>query len=139
MDNSGPPNAQLSSIDPAAATSPATVAPRRRSAFYRTFVGPYGVRTGWKIFLFFVLSGLLAALSVPVVERVAGKMDRHAPMAAGVALLSEFLGMMGVLLATWIMARWIDRKPWGYFGMPLRNAFRSSFWIGAVVGLGALS
>jgi uncharacterized protein len=113
--------------------------PHRRSAFYRTFVGPYGVRAGWKVLLFFVVAGLLSAASVPLVERVGGKVDRHAPIAAGIALLNEFLGMVAVLLTTWAMARWIDRKPWAYFGMALSNAFRSSFWIGAAIGLGALS
>jgi len=44
-----------------------------------------------------------------------------------------------VLIATGIMAMFIDRKPWGYFGMPLRNAFRASFWIGAAIGLGVLA
>ncbi len=139
MDNSVSNNGQLSSPDPLGGTPPAPVAPRRRSAFYRAFVGPRGVRTGWKIFLFFLLAGLLSAASIPIVNSLAGKVDRHAPLSAGVGLVSEFLGMMGVLLATWIMARWFDRKPWGYFGMPLSNAFRSSFWIGAIVGLGALS
>jgi membrane protease YdiL (CAAX protease family) len=37
------------------------------------------------------------------------------------------------------MARFIDRKPWGYFGMPLRNAFRSTFWIGAASGASVLA
>jgi len=44
-----------------------------------------------------------------------------------------------VLIATGIMARFIDRKPWGYFGMPLGNAFRPSFWIGAASGLGVVA
>ncbi len=47
--------------------------------------------------------------------------------------------MSAVLIATAIMARWIDRKPWSYFGIPVRNAFRSTFWVGAAVGLGALA
>jgi membrane protease YdiL (CAAX protease family) len=47
--------------------------------------------------------------------------------------------MAAVLLATVIMAKLIDRKPWGYFGIPLRNAFRSTFWVGSAIGLGALA
>jgi membrane protease YdiL (CAAX protease family) len=35
--------------------------------------------------------------------------------------------------------RFIDGKPWGYFGIPIRNAFRSTFWIGAAIGLSLLA
>jgi membrane protease YdiL (CAAX protease family) len=71
--------------------------------------------------------------------RLLPKANRNAPVGAGRAFVHEFLSMLAVLLATWIMAKWIDRKPWGYFGMPGRDAVRSKFWIGAAVGLGALA
>jgi len=68
-----------------------------------------------------------------------GKVNPNLPLPPGVAFVNEFLGMAAMLIATGIMAKFIDRKPWGYFGIPLRNAFRSTFWTGAVIGLGALS
>ena len=104
----------------------------------RVFVGPRGVRAGWKVLLFFLIFSAVALAFVPII-RLEGKPTPHAPLTPGIALLNEFFAMSAVLLATLIMARWIDRKPWGYFGMPLRSAFRSSFWIGAVTGLGALA
>jgi membrane protease YdiL (CAAX protease family) len=131
-------NAHLSS-DPSSIVPLPAPEPPRRSLLRRIFVGPHGVRTGWKIFLFFLLASLLGLASIPVLHALVGKVDRRAPLTPGVALIGEFLQMVGVLLATWLMARFIDRKPWGYFGMPLRNAFRSSFWVGAAVGLFALS
>jgi hypothetical protein len=47
--------------------------------------------------------------------------------------------MVAVLAATAIMAKWVDHRPWGYFGMPIRNALRSTFWVGALSGVGALA
>ena len=123
-------------MDAQAAAPPAP--PRRRSLLYRTFVGPRGVRAGWKVLLFFLIFAALGVCLRPLV-RMEGKLDPKAPIPAGIAFLNEFLGMAAVLIATAIMARWIDRKPWGYFGIPLRNALRSSFWIGAAIGLGALA
>ncbi len=112
--------------------------PRRRSGFYRTFVGPLGVRAGWKVLLFFLIFAGLGVCFRPLVK-MAGNLDSHAPLPPGIAFVNEFLTMTAVFIATFVMAKLIDRKPWGYFGIPLRNAFRSSFWIGAAVGLGALA
>jgi hypothetical protein len=113
-------------------------APPPRNIVYRAFVGPRGLRAGWKVLIFFLIFAGLGVGGRKLVD-MAGKIDAHAPLPPSIALLNEFLTMLDVLFTTWIMARWIDRKPFGYFGMPLRNALRSTFWTGAVVGLGALA
>jgi len=124
-------------LDPIDVAPPPPSPARRRSAFVRVFVGPMGVRAGWKVFIFVLIFGAVSFCLRPV-----GKLlhaHRGSLMSPVVALVLEFLGMSAVLIATAIMAKLIDRKPWGYFGMPTRNAFRSSFWIGAGIGLGALA
>jgi len=113
-------------------------APPGRSIWYRIFVGPRGVRAGWKVLIFFLLVALIAVCLHPL-SRLHGKMNPKVPMPAGPILFDEFTSALAVVIATAVMAKWIDRKPWAYFGMPLRNAFRSSFWIGSAIGLGALS
>lgn len=125
-------------VQPLDLQSLAPPTPSPRSLLYRIFVGPRGVRAGWKVVLFFLIFAGIGFCLRPLLKMM-GNIDTHAPLPPGIALLNEFLTMVDVLLSTWIMARWIDRKPFGYFGMPLRNALRSSFWTGAVVGLGALA
>jgi uncharacterized protein len=122
--------------------SPPTAPPPRASALKKLkklFVGPRGVRAGWKVLLFVLIFGLLAVITRQLMTRLYGKIDEKLPIPADVAFVQEFLSMVAVLLATFIMAKWIDHKPWGYFGMPARHAFRANFWIGAAVGLGALA
>jgi uncharacterized protein len=108
------------------------------SGWQRVFIGPRGIRAGWKVLLFFALVIALTFCFTPF-ARLGGKIDQKLPAPPAVALLHEFIAMLAVLLATGIMAKWIDRRCWGYFGMPLHNAFRSTFWVGAVVGVGVLA
>ncbi len=130
---------QIQVPDPTdAATQPAPPPARQRSAFFRVFVGPRGVRAGWKVLLFFLIFAGVATLLRPL-NRLHGKVNPKLPLPAEVALFDEFLGAAAVVIATFVMAKFIDRKPWGYFGMPLRNAFRSTFWVGGAIGLGALA
>ncbi len=104
----------------------------------RIFVGPYGVRAGWKILLFLILFGATAFCLRPLALWAAHR--AHAsPQSPEFALLREVTAVGGVLLATAVLARWIDRKPFGYFGMPADQAFGSKFWIGAASGLGVLA
>jgi len=117
---------------------PLQPSPPRRNLIHRAFVGPLGLRAGWKVLIFFLLVAAGGFCLRPLIK-MAGNLDPRAAIPPGMAFLNEFLTMVDVLFATAIMARLIDRKPWGYFGIPLRNAFRSSFWIGSVIGLAALA
>ena len=111
---------------------------RPRSLLRKVFVGPHGLRAGWKVLLFFLIVVVIGFCLRPL-RKLSGPVNRELPVPPGTALLYELPRVLAVLIATGIMARWIDRKPWGYFGMPLGNAFRSSFWIGAASGLGVLA
>src|SRR5579863_10063270 len=112
--------------------------PAPRSAFYRTFVGPDGVRAGWKVILFFLVFAVISICLLPL-HRLYPNANPKAPFTPQLALLEESMGAFAVVLATVLMARFVDRKPFGYFGMPMRRALGANFWIGGVVGLGALA
>lgn len=120
------------------AVPPSSPSAPQRSIWYRIFVGPRGIHAGWKDLIFFLLFALVALALHPLAS-LHGRVNPKLPLPAGAVVPEELSGMLAVLIATAIMAKWIDRKPWGYFGMPWRNAFRSSFWIGAAIGLGVLS
>ncbi len=111
---------------------------RQRSKISRLFVGPFGVRTGWKILLFLLLFVGVALGLRPVALWVAHR-THSASASPEFALLRELIGVGGVLIATAVMARWVDRKPVGYFGIPAGEAFGSKFWVGVASGLGTLA
>ena len=124
-------------VDPPAAEAiPQRTGPS--SLLKKVFVGPLGLRAGWKVLIFFLIVFAGGFILRPL-GKLTGKPDPKLPIAPGAALLRELRGVMAVLIATAIMAKWIDRKPWGYFGMPFSKTVRSSFWTGAIVGVGLLA
>jgi hypothetical protein len=96
----------------AAEATPQQTGPR--SLVRKVFVGPRGLRAGWKVLIFFLIVFAVGFLLRPL-DKLTGKLDPKLPVAPGAALLREFRGVISVLTATAIMAKWIDCKPWGYF------------------------
>jgi len=136
---SGPSFSDPEGPSPANVDSPQPVPPPTRpgSVLRKIFIGPQGLRAGWKVLIFFSIL-FAVGLCLRPLGRLTGKINPKLPVPPGPMLFREFLPTVAVLIATGIMARLIDRKPWGYFGIPLRNAFRSSFWIGAAIGISVL-
>jgi len=113
------------------------------SRLRKVFLGPNGIRAGWRFLVFLVLFGLSQTAIQemirlePALNRIVHE-GRGAAMTASYNLLSESAGLAAVFLATFIMAR-IERRPIGAFGLPLQRAFGKIFWQGVVWGLAAQS
>ena len=125
----------LDSPEPTVSVPPPT---GPRSVLRKVFVGPHGLRAGWKVLIFFLIF-LAEGFCLRPLGNLSGKVNFKLAVPPGAMLFRQFLPACATLIATGIMVKFIDRKPWGHFGMPLRNAFRSSFWIGAAIGLGVLA
>lgn len=115
--------------------SPISARPRREFLGV-VFVGPRGIRSGWRLSIWVVATvaaglffGGLAALIV-----------RRAPAQTqplGVAF-GDGIPFAGVLAATILMAR-IERRSLADYALPLSEVFDRQFWQGVVWGLVALS
>jgi len=100
----------------------------------RIFIGPRGLRAGWRlllyIFLFLLIEYGLARLMRGLrVTRV------RAPFGL---LISEGVLFLGVVIATLLMGK-LERHAWGRFGLPLAQTLGRMFWRGVVWGGAALS
>lgn len=108
----------------------------RREFFGVVFVGPRGIRSGWRLSIWLVAAGATAFVLGGLTTLVV----RHAPaqtQALGIAF-GDGIGFLGVLAATILMAR-IERRTLAEYGLPPREAFGKQFWHGALWGLIALS
>ena len=110
--------------------------PSQPSPLRRVFMGPNGIRAGWRLLLYVAIALAIAS----VIRLFRGhhdhpKVDIEAPLPT---IRFEWINFALFGFAAWIMSR-IEKQPWGNYGLPWRNAFRSRFWIGALFGFGALS
>jgi membrane protease YdiL (CAAX protease family) len=86
---------------------------------YRIFIGPYGLRAGWRLVLF-ILVFAIAALAVSP----AGFLLRSRLQIDVAPLVREVLGMVPVFLATWVMSR-VDHRRFSSYGLGAANRFRN--------------
>jgi uncharacterized protein len=97
------------------------------------FFGSDGLRPGWG-FLFYVLAFYFLQI---LANRLAWS---HNFGASGLwsMILEELGDFVAAALPALVLAK-IERRRWGVYGLPPRDAFGRNFWIGAAWGFGAIS
>jgi membrane protease YdiL (CAAX protease family) len=117
-------------------SGPAGGSSTKRSPIAAIFVGPHGLRYGWR-FLLFALAIWLAGeyLEGPLAFFLAQRLriDPDA-LSAPVMIVFEGVSLAEVLLVTAIAA-WLERRRIDQYGLPLSQAFRERFWKGMLAGL----
>ncbi len=100
--------------------------------------GPSGVRSGWRL-LIFVLLAAIPFVTIQVLLAVAGFRPNLAyGLPPTVILVAEGVEFLCPFFAAWVMSH-LENKSLRDYGLPAREAFGRSFWVGAGIGLIALS
>ena len=104
------------------------------------FFGPNGIRTGWRLLIFFalVLPLLFLAQSVakqfPVLK-AAVKNNLNGGTSAPLGdIVLRGSGLLAILVAAWLMSK-IERRPFENYGLPVSGLFGKLFWQGGFWGL----
>jgi uncharacterized protein len=103
-----------------------------RPSYARTlFFGAQGLRPGWGFGFYVVAFYVLQRYAAPLVDllRVHGLWSM---------LLGEVAVLVAAVIPSLLLAR-VERRPWGVYGLPRRQAFGKLFWIGAVWGFAAIT
>jgi len=116
-----------------------TVAAPPRSMGAVIFIGPKGLRAGWKFAIFIIATLLLMSGLTPLAFRIVPPVQPHSQPQISTVLGMELVEAIASLAITALMARFIDKRPFGYFGIPGSQAFRFNFWFGALSGFGVLA
>jgi uncharacterized protein len=102
------------------------------------FVGPDGLRHGWR-FIIFAAAIILAGqfLEEPFLGFLARKLQLDNALSATNLIVSEALDLILVLILTGIAARFEQRRIDSY-GLPINQAFNALFWNGVLLGIFAI-
>src|SRR5581483_450714 len=98
------------------------------------FVGPRGIRAGWR------LAGYLVMALVVVVALFFVLQVWHPQGSAKIweFPVGELVSFLAAAIPAVIMAK-IEKRPFGAYGLPGRQALGKLFWVGAVWGLAAVT
>jgi uncharacterized protein len=126
-----------SPADPASLSTPPPQ-PSFNQEVRNAFVGPNGIRAGWR-FLIFVLLWFGFQLFVGVVlfllrPQIFKRSAAPFVMSPSFTVAMEAISIGAAFLAAFILSRIEKRSFWSY-GLPLRGAFGKLFWQGVVFGL----
>lgn len=104
------------------------------------FVGPMGVRAGWRALIFLGIVIAVQTVLQEIVVLILRARGIAAPegLYALFFLVSDTISLIGVVIATGIMARW-ERRKFTDYGLPGKNVFGRRFWEGAVFGYAGVS
>jgi uncharacterized protein len=134
----------LNSAQPAfpssTAASPAGVQP---SGLHKIFLGPNGIRAGWRIAIFMAILAVLArgaqfGMLHTSIGRELQQQQKSGNLTAEGGIISEGLSVVILLVAAGIMTR-IEKRTFADYGLPLSQSFGKLFWQGIPLGFAMLS
>ena len=111
-------------------SAPATPSPRSN-----IFVGPNGVRAGWRLLLFLGVAVVYGWVLGVLARRLGRGIRGFTPFALG---LADGVPFLAIFLSALTMGA-LEKRSLAHYGLPLRQAFGADFWKGAAWGFLALS
>lgn len=109
--------------------------PQSRGLLARIFLNEEGLRSGWRLLLYAAFWFTLEFVGRSLAPRVTFEGDAYSPFNLALGDLIDFASAYAAAL---LMAR-LERRSVNVYGLPVRQAFGKSFWIGILIGLGEVS
>jgi membrane protease YdiL (CAAX protease family) len=99
----------------------------------RIFVGPHGLRAGWRVLIFLALLVGIVLVCIQVVRAIG---VHHSPgvISPGASLVGEILLFLSVMITTAVMGRF-ERRSFRDYGLPPWKDSLGKFSVGAIWGI----
>jgi uncharacterized protein len=115
---------------------------RPPSALNNIFMGPNGIRAGWRLAIFLMIfAGFLiipfAISHIPAVRNQLQSQPKDV-FTPTTVIFGEGINVVGLVLCAFIMTK-IEKRSFADYGLPLDQAFGWHFWAGIPLGFAMLS
>ncbi len=104
----------------------------------RIFVGPNGLRAGWRLLIFMAIAMAMSAVARMILKRFFPDALDPAQLTPMRIIVPDLLVCFILAVAAWTMSK-IEGRRLGQYGLPKNEALRKNFWVGAWIGLLATS
>jgi membrane protease YdiL (CAAX protease family) len=134
------PGAPYHPVDPFLSSSEPVVARPPKPGI---FVGPNGIRAGWRLLIFFAIFASLAATCrftlhfIPAVRAWEESLPKHTFIPSAL-LLEKAIQILILSISVWIMSR-VERKTFADYALPFTGNFAKRFCQGLPFGFAMLS
>lgn len=113
------------------------------SALHKIFIGPNGIRAGWRLAIFMAIFLAFARGASFVVQHIPTLHDRlqqlnKGEITPGTEILGEGTTVLFLVISALIMTK-IEKRTFADYGLPLSEAFGKLFWQGVPLGFAMLS
>lgn len=117
--------------------------PSKRPEMVNVFVGPNGIRAGWRLLIFFVvIAAILTGIQfgMRMIPSVRAYMRAQDPrvMTPAAGIIGEGVGVFSLMMAVLVMSH-IEKRSVADYYLPPDQAFGKRFWQGIPYGLAMLS
>ncbi|HEY7354394.1 MAG TPA: type II CAAX endopeptidase family protein [Terriglobales bacterium] len=116
---------------------PGITEPQPAAPSHSIFIGPDGLRAGWR-FAAYVISVICLLLLISAVTPRLMHLQRHQTPPLWFFLVREVGLLIAAVAPAWILSRYENRKL-GDYGLPSRSAFSRNFWHGVIWGICAIT
>jgi membrane protease YdiL (CAAX protease family) len=103
------------------------------------FLRADGLRAGWRLAIFFLIFFPLVIMAFLAAKAVRAPFPTSTIVVTPATVLTQEIVTLLATLGATIAMSLIERRPFGSYGLPLRQAFGGEFWRGALWGLAAMT
>jgi membrane protease YdiL (CAAX protease family) len=112
--------------------------PPAGSAIKRIFIGPNGLRAGWRLLMFLAIIMAMSAGAQMIIKRFFPAAFNPVQLTPMRIIAPDLLVCFILAVAAWIISK-IEGRRLGQYGLPGSEALRKNFWVGLLIGLVATS
>lgn len=104
---------------------------------HSVFIGPDGLRAGWRFAIYLVAFFALLYL-ITFATRPFLNLKPHQAPPVWVFLLGEVESLVAAVLPAFALAKY-ENRPFRAYGLPLQSGFGKQFWVGLIWGISAIT